>query len=214
MLCTEDTPADSAAEENTPTEETTADSSGDQSRSRIAKFQKLAENAATYQLNSSLDQLDPRPAPVLGHYGNLSAGKLREGYIYRIWKEDDSVMHLSTVLIILSKGTSWATCKIIRCTPKDSDYDFKHYHSKVQEQSLDKEKEIPRPTRALARLRPVTAIMDEKQGLEADCWMNLERSYDMGYDDDYYVAYCGKLTKESFQYARTKHLELYPGQSG
>lgn len=174
-------------------------------------MKECGENAATYELHSSLDPQKPRPDPVVKHYTELAPGKIREGYVIRLWKPDDVVMHLGTFAVLFQKGYSWATCKIIRYWPKTSDYDFKHYHAKVQVQYDDKEEETSSsaPATTGANLGPVNVIKHETQGWYDDTWLNLERSYDMGFADGYAFTYCGKLTNPSKRYAKEKNEKLF-----
>ena len=175
------------------------------------KMNECVENAATYELHSSLDPHKPKPDPVAKHYMKLAPGKIREGYIIRIWKPDDVVMHLGTFAVLFQKGFSWATCKITRYTPRTSDYDFKHYHAKVLVQNDDEGQETSSSVPAMtgANLGPVNVIKHETQGWHDDTWLNLERSYDMGFADSYAFTYCGKLTNKSKIYAKEKNEKLF-----
>lgn len=174
------------------------------------KMNECVENTATYELHWSLDPHKPKPDPVAKHYIELAPDKIREGYIIRIWKPDDVVMHLGTFAVLFQKGYSWATCKIIRYTPRTSDYDFRHYHAKVQVQNDDEERTS---SSALAstgvKLGPINVIKHETQGWHDDTWLNLERSYDMGFTDSYAFTYCGKLTNKSKVYAKEKNKKLF-----
>ncbi|KAF7503062.1 hypothetical protein GJ744_004344 [Endocarpon pusillum] len=177
---------------------------------RQDKMNECVENAATYELHSSLDPHRPKPDPVAKHYIELAPGKIREGYIIRIWKPDDVVMHLGTFAVLFQKGYSWATCKIIRYTPCTSDFDFRHYHAKVQVQNDDEEQTSSSalaPTGA--RLGPINVIKYETQGWHDNTWLNLDRSYDIGFTDSYAFTYCGKLTNKSKVYAKEKHKKLF-----
>lgn len=175
------------------------------------KMNECVENAATYQLHSSLDPHKPKPDPGAKHYIELAPGKIREGYIIRIWKPDDVVMHLGTFAVLFQKGYGWATCKITRYTPRTSDYDFRHYHAKVQVQNDDEEEQTSSSAVAStgAKLGPINVIKHETQGWHEDTWLNLERSYDMGFTDSYAFTYCGKLTNQSKVYAKEKNEKLF-----
>lgn len=209
----ENSPTNSAVEEDSHTHAIGIKSDSGRTRPPRERFQELVENAATYQLHSSLDPRDPKPFPAPEHYLSLSDCTPRVGHIYRIWKEDDIVVHLTTVVLILAKGRSWQVCKITRCSQNDrSGATFYEEHSKLsEEESTDTRTESTSRNRASSRLEPVTVSMNEKQGLEPDTWVNLEESFHMGRPDDYQVIYCGKLTTKSREYAVKKHKELYIG---
>lgn len=174
------------------------------------KMKECVENAATYVLHSSLDPHKPKPDPEAKHYTELALGDIREGYVVRIWRPDDIVMHLGTFALMFQKGRSWATCKFIRYTPRTADYDFQHYNAKVQVQNDDEEEtSSSAPASTGANLRPVNVIKHDRQGWHDDTWLNLERSYDMGFADSYAFTYCGKLTNKSKIYAKEKNEKLF-----
>lgn len=213
ILDTEDTPTNPAVEEDLPTHADEINSNSDHIRPPRKKFQELVENAATYQLHSSLDPQDPKPYPAPKHYTSLSDCIPRVGHIYRIWKEDNIVMHLTTVVLVLAKGRSWQVCKITRCSQNDrSAATFYEEHSKMsEEEPTDTKTESNTRNRASSKLEPVIVSINEKQGLAPDAWVNLEESFHVGHPDDYQVVYCGKLTTKSLEYAVKKHKELYTG---
>ena len=173
----------------------------------VEKLKKCASVAATYELAPSGDPNEPRPDPAKSHYNKLAPGKVRDGYIIRIWKPDDVVMHLVTFAVLFQKGYSWATCKIVRAKPGRDDFDFKHYHAKVCTHE-EEDDSIKVPADTGANLGTVHVLLHETQGWHDDVWLNLERSYDMGFDEEYFFTYCGKLTSSSMNYARDKNERL------
>lgn len=211
MLDTDDGSTESTAQDDSPEYASEINSKGDSIRPSLDKFEALVEDAATWQLHSSNDPRAPRPPPAAEHYVSFSGSDPRLGDIYRIWKEDNSVMHLQTVVLLVAKGRSWQACKIKRCSENDlKTKRFYSFHSKVSEnEPTGTATQTSLRTRASSRLEPVKVIMNEDQGLASDAWVDLDPSFHVGGPDDYQVVYCGKLSTKSREYAVEKHKELY-----
>lgn len=183
-------------------EASTTETSGNQSHPR----------SETYHLKSN-DPLGP------ANFYALRLEDTREGDIVRIWKENNDVMHLKTVVVIRAKGNLLAVCKINRCIPRSSDHHFKHHNAQVKilqhpetsktDNGNDGTASYAQKTGNIsANLPPVEVIMDEKQGMEDNCWLNLERSFDMGVEDNYKVVFCGKLEAASRKMAKEKYRQF------
>lgn len=156
------------------------------------------DTTATYRLHSSggPDQAE--------HYRKLRASSgLNVGQIIRIWKTDNSVMHLGTFALLYRRGTSWGICKVIREPSGPKEFSFKHQNAKVEFRTDDEDGDAPKSTGM--NLGSVYVIKHDEEGWHEDTWLNLERLYDMGVDDIYSFRYCGQLNTRSLAYAREKN---------
>lgn len=119
-------------------------------------------------------------------------------------------MHLSTVLVVIARGRSWSACKVVQEKMVNQDSNFNHYCARVQGHTPAHPATVIDRHTEKDKCYPVTIHPDESQQFHADCWIDLQRSYDMSDEDNYEFVYCGRMEGDSFTYAKEKHLELYP----
>lgn len=159
----------------------------------------------------SVNKADSTSDPTAAYFKpEAKPSSIRRGNVYRIWKPNDMVMHRSTVIIMLDNGRSWQGCKIEKMENVPSDMDnMEHYWARVHVHMSSAVCHKINYDADQPELHELTLYPDQGQTLASECMVDLERSYDIGREDEYEVIYCGKLDGKSFEYARKKHLELY-----
>ena len=130
------------------------------------------------------------------------------GHIFRIWQPTNTVMHLSTVLIIADRRRSWSVCKLVQEDSVHGRADYREYCAPVHQQKQDAH--LPHYNNDdHENCKPLYLYLNKTQQLHSRCWIDLVRSYDVGNEDKYEFVKCGRMLPKSFDYARRKHFELY-----
>lgn len=173
---------------------------------RFRTDQKLIERCASSHKNRQVEEWSETTYFKPGQ----DPTSVKRGDVYRIWKPDDVIMHRSTVLILLYNGRSWQACKIekvnnVPTNRRNYRHQWAHLHVHQSHEPCEK----PNMHIEQAELHELTMYPAPDQVMAEDCMIDLERSYDIGNDDDYDFIYCGKLDSRSHKYATKKHIELY-----
>jgi len=137
--------------------------------------------------------------------------RVQPGRVYRIRMPDNRVMNGSTILIIHAREHNWAVCKFVQRWTVETDSEYEQHCAPVNVHTT--EHPSPKPNHHIdqAECHALTIFPEKKtdQRLHSDCLIDLQRSYDVGNEEDYEFVYCGRMEADSFQYAKKKHYELY-----
>lgn len=133
---------------------------------------------------------------------------MKVGRVVRVWKPNDQVMHCKTFLVIGESSRAYHACKIEQ-KAKISQHDIEncalirvHQEPPVWPNDINYKAES-------FQLKPLIAQIFEGQELVGDCMVDLERSYDIGREDQYELVDVGSLSREAKRYARKIHIDLY-----
>ncbi|EXJ56820.1 hypothetical protein A1O7_07164 [Cladophialophora yegresii CBS 114405] len=214
-----------AIENETPSETSASSDPVSYEAILLQKHALLAEEAVTYQVKKitpskkgSTSSEEPCE-PVAEHYSDNEKHDFRVGEIYRIWHPLNVNVHLGTFLVMDIEGTEMVCLKLKHCHPNDVDRTFDETHVKLKALPHVPGSYVHR--RASSRLRAkqqeeeqeagsdYVVYMENQQCLKEDSYINLRRSWDINWQDDYQFVYCGRLEEKSFYSVLDIHVDRY-----
>lgn len=160
----------------------------------------LIANAATFGLRAESTE----PCEILeGHYEVQRSDYFKDGTVFRIWKPENSTMHLRTFIVGKNRGHFGSCLKIRHYAEEEIGHNFNRFHVPVL-------KAKPRPatrsqTEAPLDDGPLEIEIIPGQELRDGCYVNLERCWDVDWNN-YKVVNCGWINTYRDLWARHYHL--------
>lgn len=126
--------------------------------------------------------------------------------VFRVWKPDNSEMHLRTFVVGKNSGHFGHCLKIRYYEPQEKGPNFERHHIRVQKAI---EGPATRSRSGVSDEGPLKMNMAKNQTLREGCWVNLQRSWDVEWNK-YRVANCGWISEGSYRRLWAAHCEQYP----
>ena len=128
-----------------------------------------------------------------------------DGTVFRVWKPDNSEMHLRTFVVGKNSGHFGHCLKIRYYEPQEKGPNFERHHVRVQKAKKGPAK---RSRSEVSDDGPLEIMMAENQALREGCWVNLQRSWDVEWNK-YMVANCGWICEGFHRRLWAAHREQY-----